>query len=270
MAIQGLLEVPQAPGVHLYRTGELNVTEEAGVAVAALNELGLVGDNDQALESTTNDFNALAKLGYSGRLFVRPPAHPNATFDALLDAAEGKRPEDVLELYRYPNLWVPGTGSESYTDEELDQTASDLAVARLALFNVADTDVDPLLQHLDVPFDDYAKNTWGGKTTQLDEIAKDITAFEAKHPEHDMTDIDHRDFAFMALMDRIKGVGSEDMILSHGFMRIQNLGRRSVGGNSFVGGVNSVGGQLWLVGSDGSAYPRDGVGVSAGLNEAAA
>lgn len=270
MAIQGILEVPQAPGVHLYRTGELNVTEEAGVAVAALNELGIVGDNDQALESTTNDFNALAQLGYDGRLFIRPPAHPSASFDALISAAEGKRPQDVAELYRYPNLWTPGTEAESYSDDELNQTASDLAVARLALFNVADTDVDPLLQHLDVPFDDYAKNTWGGKTTQLDEIAKDITAFEAKHPEHDMTDIDHRDFAFMALMDRIKGVGSEDMILSHGFMRIQNLGRRSVGGGSVVGCVDSSDGRLRLVWSFGSADPYDGVGVSAGLNEAAA
>ena len=272
MAIKGLLDTPLAPEVHLYRTGELNVEEEASVAVAALNELGIVDDNDKALESTIQDFNALARLGYDGRLFVRPPAHPKASFDAILGATEAKRPEIVRELYRYTKLWVPGTESESYTDEELDQPPNRLAVARLALFNTDETTgFDPLLQYLDTPFDDYAKEqrTKDTDTTQLAEVAKAIEAFEVKHPKYDLTDVDHRDFAFMALMDRIKDVPIKAMILRQGFMRMQKLGRRSIDGNSVVGGVFSDHGRLVLGRSGGSADPGSGVGVSVGLNETA-
>lgn len=269
MAIQGLIEANQTPEAGMYRIGELDAKEEALVAVSVLNELGIIGDYDQTLESTTNDFYALADLGYDGRLIVKPTSE-QASFDELLKAAESMRPKDVEELWRYPNLWAPGTEAESYSEDDLNQTPNKLAVARLVLFNTDETTgVDPILQHLDVPFDDYAKEQWGGESTQIEEVAKDKEAFEAMHPEHDLAGIDHRDFAFMALMDRIKGVDASEMILNKGFMRMQKLDRRGVGGNSIVGCVRSDDGQLKLGRGFGDAFPHDGVGLSVGLNEVA-
>nr|MBP7767275.1 hypothetical protein [Candidatus Saccharibacteria bacterium] len=81
---------------------------------------------------------------------------------------------------------------------------------------------------------------------------------------YDLDQLDHRDFAMLALMDRVRGVEPEDMILSKGFMRVLRLGRRTVAGVSYVGCVRSSGGQLRLVRSYGVAASSLGVGVSMG------
>lgn len=258
MAIEGLL-IP-APE-QLYRAGTPNVEEAVGETLEAYRALGFAPDG-RAAETISEDFGKSAEVGYDGFLYVRAPKE--VSFDAIIAAAEGKRPEKVDPVFRHPNLWTPGTEAESFTNEDLNQAPAQ-PQARLALYNAdTQTGVDPLLHHLNIPADDYAKKKYGGETTQVAEVAKDIKVFEAKHPEFDLDDLDHRDFAMIALMNRIRGIEPKDMILSAGFMNILKLRRCKVDGDSCVGHVCSFGGQLYLYRSVGRANPYDGVGVSMG------
>jgi hypothetical protein len=72
----------------------------------------------------------------------------------------------------------------------------------------------------------------------------------------------------MAAMDRIRGLQPEnpldavspEFVLNRGFARLQEeMGRRTVVGNSVAGMVNSCEGQLRF--SPGSGAPNDGIGV---------
>lgn len=262
MAIEGLL-VKTEPAQQLYFAGRPNVAEAVGVTLEAYQALGYQPDVDRATETLTADFQALTALGYAGRLFVKAPAE--VSFDQLVEATGGMRPAGIDSLWRYPNLWVPGTEAESYTAEELNH-APEVAVARLALYSASKTDVDPLLHHLDAPFDDYARQRWGGDSTQLDEIEKDKAVFAAGHPDFALDALDHRDFALLALMGRIRGVDTADQILSRGYMWIADLPRRLVDGDSVVGDVSSDGGQRKLDRSSGAARSDFGVGLSVGQN----
>jgi hypothetical protein len=276
MAIEGLMVKQAVSEPPLFRERVIGAVEAAGVTLEAYKLLGYAGDPAAAEYALEEALNPLANLGYDGRLYVHPPKVVG--FAALIAAAEGKKPEGIEEAFIYPNLWVHGTEKESYTQEDLDEAPA-VEGARLALFNPdMDTGVDPMLHHLGIPYDDYAKDRWGGDTTQLAEVEKDKSVFEAKHPELTLGMVDHRDFALLALMDRIRGVDpqasnyidprSENFVLNTGFMRVAGaLGRRSVGGVSCVGGVYSGGGRLDLGRSLGDAGSYDGVGLSVGPKE---
>ncbi|MBI1856939.1 hypothetical protein HY003_02125 [Candidatus Saccharibacteria bacterium] len=262
MTISGLLNKPQTPEGQLYLAGTPDIAEAIGVTLDAYRELGYTPNVDDATRTMTEDFNSNVKLGYNGRLFV--PAPQEVSFDQLLAAAEGKRPKNVQPIYRYANLWTPGTEPMSYTDEDLNQAPIE-TVGRIALFNAdTNTGLDPILHHPDTPYD--YKHAKLGEATQLQKITKDIAEFEAKHTGYNLLSLDHRDFALLALMDRIRGVKKvklEDQILSKGIMRTDKLGRRSVDGGSVVGDVYSYVGRLDLRESSGGAYPYTGVGLSA-------
>lgn len=274
MTIEGLTIKPEVPAVEQYRAGTPdNVSDVVGTTIEAYKLLGYTPDEDTATETLTDDFKALAALGYGGRLFARVPE--GTTFSQLINAAEGqRRPDSIEPKYIYPNLWTPGTEDDSFTDEALDDGPAK-SLARLVLFNANEqTGVDPLLHHLELPADDYARERYNpGKPTQEEETTRAIAQFTSKHPEHNLDQLDHRDFAVLALMDRIRGTDkvdprSNEFVLNRGWMRVLKLGRHSVGGVSIVGGVDSCDGQLYLDRDFGDAFGYGGVGLSAGLDEA--
>ena len=273
MPLTSFAEVPQ-PVMRerdfAFRRGTPDLAEAAGVANQAMFELGLAGpDRDENLEEIADDFNVRSGAGYDGRLHVLPSQA--VPFEYILAAAEGKRPVDVSPAGVYSNLWTPGTEQNSFTTGELN-TGPQKHVARLAVFSSLETGYDPVLHDLGKPFDSHKYEEIDvnpdAVPTQLEELEEDIVAFETQHPNYTLEELDHRAFAMLALMDRIRGVKTQDQILSAGFMRVPSLGRRSVDGRSIVGSVYSRVGQLGFAGSYGYASQNGGVGRSMGLSEA--
>mgnify|MGYP000107537103 CR=1 FL=1 len=273
MPLTSFAEVPQAvvpEHKFAFRLGTPNVTEAVEVANQAMYELDLAGpDRDKNLDELTNDFTKLTQAGYDGRLHVLPSQA--VTFEHILAAAEGRRPESVQPVTVYRNLWTSGTEQYSCTAEELNAGPAS-HVARLAVFSNLETGYDPVLHDLGKPYDSYKDKRIDVNPdhapTQLEELEVDIAAFEAQRGSYTLDSLDQKAFAVLALMDRIRGVKSEDQILSRGLIRIAKLGRGTVGGDSAVGRVDSSVGQLRFVGSDGYARLSDGVGRSMGLDEA--
>jgi len=273
MPLTSFAEVPQPVMQErdfAFRRGTPDLAEAAGVANQAMFELGLAGpDRDENLEEIADDFNVQSGAGYDGLLHVLP--NQAVPFEYILAVAEGKRPVGVSPASVYSNLWTPGTEKNSYTKAELN-TGPAGHVARLALFNSQNTGYDPILHSLNVPFDSHKYEEIDvnpdAVPTQLEELEEDIVAFETQHPNYTLEELDHRAFAMLALMDRIRGVKIQDQILSAGFMRVPSLGRRSVDGHSLVGHVYSYVGRLRFGGSTGSAYLGVGAGRSMGLSEA--
>lgn len=167
------------------------------------------------------------------------------------------------ETYVYDRLWTPGNDPDGYKADDLDnlklnwRDADWKPHARLAVHNPA-SEQEPLLYFLGQPFDElYAE---AGQQTQLDAIAEATKAYNAEHADFEMTPLNAKGIAMIALVHRIKG---ESMPLTWGFMRDATLPRRTVG-ISLVGDVGSGGDRLRLGGSDGRARSRSGVGVSVG------
>jgi hypothetical protein len=268
MALNGLyktphIEIPEK-GLAFMRTTELDVTEPVEVTLEALKLLGIIEHNDQAKQSITADFTALSELDYDGRLHVLPGI--GVSFDHILQTAEAIKPENVPVLYRFTNLWTPNTESNSYSQAELNGGPEN-HVARLAVYNAdTNTSVDPVLHYLNTPYDEkYQENC---STTQLQELEQDQQDFNVKYEDFKLSSLDHKAFAMLALMDRIRGgvaPNSKDFILNTGFMRIPDLGRRDVCGDSCVGNVDSDDGQLKFDCSYGVAGVFNGVGLSVGI-----
>lgn len=280
MAIETLpagLWTPQAPREPQrelpFRTGTPDVTEATGVTMEMLEYLGAVDDaNRETTKAAVQaSFTSDAALGFDGRLFMRLPSD-SVPFETLLAAAEGQKPEDVAEVWRWPNLWTPGTERKSFTQRELNGSQA-RAVTRLALFGSVPTNFDPVLHYLNLPYDEKAKKANpGAETVQLAEFAADQAAFTAAHAGHVLDTATQSDYLVWALMDRIRGVKkvsptSDKFILNSGFMRIANLGRRAVDGVSLVGDVYSSGGLLEFDRSSGLASSVEGLGVVAGQQE---
>lgn len=264
MTIEGLCVRPNNPvaPVTELRAGQPNIAEAVGITLEAYKALGFAPDTDQATESLTENFTSVTELGYDGRLYVEPPQ--GVSFDAIIAAAEGKRPDNVEEVYRRPNLWVPGTKKKSYTADELDAAAEE-PEARLAVFNAdGDTGVDPLLHFLAQPYDEMYRD--GAAQTQLEAIAAVKESFAEKHDQAFLHSLGHRAASILILMDRIRGVDStsSEFVLNRGWMRVPVLGRRKVDGGSVVGDVYSGGGQASFGWTGGYADSGVGVGLSVG------
>lgn len=270
-SIEGLCIRPEEPAtlVASLRTGRPDVAEAVGVTIEAYQNLGFTPNIDDATESLTTNFTQLTDFGYYGRLYVEPPK--GVGFDQIIGVADDKRAKGVDKLYRYPNLWTPGTEDNSYTTEELDGSPSAKPEARLAIFNADETTgVDPLLHFLNTPFDDKYRD--GAPQTQLEALeatSQEFAKANPNDPQAFVRALGHRAAVMLVLMDRIRGVKprSADFVLNQGFLRIPELGRRAVDGGSVVGFVDSDGSRLKLGGSDGRADPDRGVGVSVGLKE---
>ncbi len=275
MAIDALLERPRVD------TPKPNVGDDIGANVEALRLSGLVDDSnsEDAARQVTTDFKRLGSLGIEGELFVAvshrqlPLSHRISVLNGLTKAKHG---EDHPDTYIYAPLWVPSTQEVSYDDEgnrfgSYDDELLGLlgpeydgkkwkAHGRLIIPN-ADSPDDPILHHLDKPFDDkYAEE---GEETQLEAVAKQKAAFEAEHPDANMNPFTARDVSFLALVRLIKG---ESMPLKWGYMRDATLSRTTVDGVSIVGRVRSYDDRLRLYRSAGRADSSVGVGVSVGHN----
>ncbi|HEY1644910.1 MAG TPA: hypothetical protein VGF75_00815, partial [Candidatus Saccharimonadales bacterium] len=130
--------------------------------------------------------------------------------------------------------------------------------ARLAVHN-PDSEREPLLHFLSQPFDDMYPED--GKKTQLESIDEATATFNAEHEDFEMTPLNAKAVAFIALMRRIKG---EDMPMAWGWMRDATLPRKTVRGDSIVGRVGSYDDRLRLRRSRGRADSYIGVGLSVG------
>lgn len=127
------------------------------------------------------------------------------------------------------------------------------------MHNAANSE-EPLFHFLGLPFD--VKYVAPGQQTQLEAITETQQAYEAEHPDFTMRALSGRGVAMIALMRRIKG--SSAMPMAWGFMRDGTLPRKTVDGDSYVGGVDSGGGQLGFGRSVGIACSVFGVGLSVG------
>lgn len=261
MAIEGLKTVAQP--------NQVNFSDQVGASVEALDLLGLVEDHDKVTESVTADYNALTKSGRAGEAFIQLPRDVITLggMVRVLDDTPYTGDRKYPTTYVYDELWTPGVGSEGYQVAELDNltlggNGNFATHARLAVHNPAN-EQEPLLHLLDMPFDGkYAKRK---QQTQLEAIDVAVNAYEAEgHEGFAMTPLNAKAVAFIALTRRIKG---EAMPMAWGFMRDATLPRKTVGGRSVVGDVDSVDGQLYLYGSDGDAYSYGGVGLSVGPKE---
>ncbi len=260
MAIEGLRTAPQPL--------EMNISDEAGASVEALGILGLVQDRDQVIESVTAEFRTLGQSGKTGEPFIQLP-RGIITLQGLitaLDSATYPGDRKYPETYVYDKLWTPGYDSDGYKESDLDnlelgQTCNWQAHARLAVHNPA-SEQEPLLHFLGQPYDKkYAES---GQQTQVEAIAEVAQAYDVTHEGFKMTPLNTKAVAMIALTRRIKG---EAMPMAWGFMRDATLPRRTVDGGSYVGSVDSIGGQLYLRGSRGRAYSSGGVGLSVGPKE---
>ena len=268
------LQPPQPQRQLNFEQGTPDISEAVGVSLEAMKLLGLAPlDLDQATEELTTDFTTLIQPNYNGRLYVLPSEQTSLAH--MLTVAEGNRAESVNTAYVYSDLWTPGTEPNSFTDSELNQGPK-APEARLAIFSSVSKS-DKTLHYLDLPYDDQANNSYHNgnySTTQLKELAADELVFTSKHPEYTLTPTDVKSFMMHVLMDRIRGQRTEvpldptspDFILNKGFMRLPDLGRRTVDGDSIVS-VYSGGSRVGLGRSYGHARGRGGVGLSMGIKE---
>jgi len=264
MPIPGTLSSPENRSFQLDSTIDPTIALAVSTTLKVYDMLDILDSEAEAKKAFTERYTDLMQLG-EGRFYPDLTAK-QASSEQLWRAAVDLRPQDVADDYRYHELWTPGTEPDSYTEEELDGSVSDDS-ARIALFNTDKTGVDPILHHLGLPYDDYAKNKWNpdASTTQLEAIEQDKRAFEAAHPGYSLDQLGFRAALTLVIMDRIANVDprSEKYILNRGYLRTE-LGRRTVDGYSVVGVVNSDVGRAGLGGGRGSADSYIGVGVSAG------
>lgn len=259
MAIRGLVTERQPSAV--------NVTDEVGASVEALEMLGLVQDRNEVTGSITAELNGISQSGRTGELYIALNKGTISLWGliAVLDGGVYAVDKKYPETYVYDNLWTPGARPNGYTPDELDNLTTTpeqeglwTPHARLAVYN-PESEQGPLLHFLGLPYDE--KHAESGQQTQLEVLAAEILAYEAEQGIFAMTPLNAKAVAMIALTRRIKG---EPMPMAWGYMRDATLPRKPVDGDSYVGGVYSCGRRLSLDGSYGDAGSRGGVGVSVG------
>jgi hypothetical protein len=247
-----------------------SVSDDIGANVQMLEMLGLVNDanREAVVEEVTVDFQGLQERGVAGeKLVAIPPRVSLATRVLVLNGLnKAHHGEEFPDTYVYSPLWVPGTEAGSYDEEDLSKLGPEYdgkkwdAHGRVIIPNPESRE-EPILHHLGKPYDDkYARE---GEETQLAALAAQKEAFEAEHSGLNLNALPARDVASLAIVRLIKG---EKFPMEWGFMRDATLPRRTVGGDSIVGGVYSSDGLLELAGSRGGSYSRAGVGVWVGQN----
>lgn len=261
MAIEGLRTAPQP-------VTEVNFNDHVGATVEALNVLGIIEDRDRVTDTVTKDFESLGASGRTGEAFIQIP-RSLVTLEQLIDASDSATYSNSRTYPKsdvWKKLWIPGNDPNGYSADELDRLTLDGSGnfdihARLAIFGEEATK-EPLLHFLNMPYDDYARDKWGGDQTQLEFIDKAIADYEAEaHEGFEMTPLNAKAVAMIALVRRIKG---QTMPMAWGYMRVAALTRKTVDGVSCVGYVYSRRDHLRLRGSRGASSSSIGVGLSVG------
>ena len=258
MAIPGLNSFPERVVV------SVSVSDKRVRAIVELlKRLSLVNSEDVLAEHVAEAVKALPGRGLA---FVRFPA--NITFELLVEVVNAiAREKGRPEIFRWAPYWVSGTELGSCTADELDDVqdadAEPELEFRMALFAPQPAkDVDPLLWFCVVPYDSlYAK---GEQATQEQEISRTIAAYEATNDGYGMYVLTHRDFLVLYALDLLMDVEPGKEILSQGFLRTPNLGRKSVHGGSYVGYASVRAGRALFARSGGLADAGVGVGFSTG------
>jgi hypothetical protein len=245
MAIEGLRTVPEP-------NPNINISDAVGASVQALDMLGLVADHEQVTDSITAEFGALSSLlsgdgPMTGEAYIQIPRKVISLprMIEVLDGAKYPGDREYPDTWVYRDLWVPGTNKGSLEAEDIGNlelgNQGDFPVhARAAVLNPNNPD-ERLLHYLGQPYDEmYARE---GEETQLQSFATSKTLQEAAHPDSTLTPLNANAVAMIALTRRIKG---QDMPFEWGFMRDATLPRRTVGGDSVVGRVDSCDGRLLL------------------------
>lgn len=242
-----------------------DVSQDVKTVLAMFGRLGLNFDKELIERRLITEFTRLCELG-EGRLYVRPPS--SVSFARLVDLAdELARERKFKEVWRWPNFWKPGTEAESLTVQELDGQDGGFDV-RIALYaDEPANGYDRLLHFKGLPYDDRHKDP-SHKSTQWHSSGHKIAQFLVfRHPMITIDFLDHRDFLVGYIMDLLRGAEADDVIFAKGYLRIPLFGRRTVGGVSLVGYVNSSEGQARFFRSDGSAFGDVGVGFSAAFTK---
>ncbi len=256
MAIPGLNSFPERVVVKL-------IDKRVRAIVELLKRLNLVNDEEALTEHVAEAVKALTDRGLA---FVRFPA--NITFELLVEVVNAiAREKGRAEIFRWAPYWVSGTELGSCTADELDDVqdadAEPELEFRMVLFAPQPAkDVDPLLWFCGIPYDNlYAK---GEQATQEQEISRTIAAYEATNDGYGMYVLTHRDFLVLYALDLLMDVEPGKEILSQGFLRTPNLGRKSVHGGSYVGYVRVRAGRACFSGLGDGADREIGVGFSTG------
>lgn len=166
-------------------------------------------------------------------------------------------------------LWFPEDAStEGYSIAEINrldvvgegEDEPDIRPAHLrVLLEEGPEAEDPLLQFLGMPYDGmYAED---GQKTQLDALAAVKAEMEAGTEGIHVSSASMSMLAALAMQRRLEG---KDMPSQWGWARVLQLGRKSVGGDSGVGDVDSRGGGFRLDRDSGYASSSGGAVVSVG------
>ncbi len=256
MPIPGLKPFPKREAKQSYARRVVAIVE-------LMKRLDLVDNEAELTKYVAKEVEALRGNGLP---FVRFPA--NITFAAMVEVVNAITLEKGRDkVFLWEPYWVPGTEPGSCTVDELDDVQDGDAEPelefRMALFAPQPAkDADRLLWFCGVPYDAmYAK---GEQATQEQEAYRTITAYEAENDGYGMWMLTHRDFLVLYALDLLMDVPAGKEILSTGWMRTPNLGRKSVVGDSYVGLVRVSGGQAVFRRSDGKADRWMGVGLSTG------
>lgn len=253
------LRTPRAGLGDLFASGKPDV--EAAIKSAGRYFAHVGADVDSS--ALRSEYNRLAALGYSGRLY--PAAGSDLSFERQLELMEAVRPKGADPVDPWAPYWSPGTEANSLTVAELDGAGGPKGfTARLALHSSQPDGYDPLLHFRGLSFDDMYRED--GAATQLEAIKRTATQFVAAHPGCSLSAASHRDYPTWVTMDRLDDVPprSARFVLNTGWMHTPSTGRRSVDRDSFVGSVDSVGGWARFGRSDGRPGPSVGVGLVAG------
>jgi len=241
---------------------EVNLVDEVGSSVEALDRLGLIEDYDLVLESVTKEYRRLLNQGgKTGELFIQLPESA-VTLDSLINVIQGHNYFDKkpVQVYVYRQLWMPDHHQNSNDGNQILNDSLDyLPHACLAVYN-HDCKREPLLHFLNQPFSlEFVQNN-EQKETQLDSIDQAIKDYKINgHNDFFMTPLSARGILFIALTRLIKG---QRLPLEWGYMNDATLRCKKTQDSLILGKVTSIGGNIHLTRSIGMANPQLGVGLS--------
>jgi hypothetical protein len=289
MAIEGVPTFERSGNV-----SGIDVNGRAALAVAALEVVyGSNWDREKAQEDFHNDFGEIvAQLGddrpietYPHMPFASTTEGQKITVESAFGSIDGmQRRDGTTYPSTYPfreddgniskRLWTLGEGYDeaevnrmNMPGDPYDPQATTIH-ARAALVD-GPREEERLLHLLGLPHDSEAPDYSKGDKTQVEELARLTTEFEAAHPGLTHRAVILGGFAALTIQRRLEGrAGVEKkMPIEWGWMAIPYLGRKTMDGGSWVGCAGSSGGQPRLDRWDGDALPGVSLGLSVGLKE---
>lgn len=261
-----------------------NVSDDVGASLEALAILGWNGDQEQARESITTDFQRL-ELGQKrpGENYIQVPLSDSftlASMVAAIDRVTYKDGRTFPRTYLADRIWTPGRYGHGETYgcniEQMnslglstDEPANWSMHARRALTD-GPNDSAPLLHFLNMPLDNKYLNK---DKDQIRALARAQAVYATEAPDFNLGALNPAGYCMLALMHRIKG----KLLPMQGFSaRFPQLGEAMIDDYRVAGGFGlqkDTGSNQRLIFAspqdavgDG-AHPNRGVGLSVGDNQ---